>query len=386
MATERSEVPIHGFRALVVDDSQIARYLLSGRLADLGFTVEVSDSAEAAISALSGLLPDIVFMDHLLPGMNGLEAVANLRAQARTAQMPIVMYTSQDGEEFAAKARQAGANDVYTKTAVRGRLENILRGLALLPPAPAATQDSGNVVTMNQKKAAPAGKSPRRPMTRDELARLLEPSLDAHHARLRQELLAEFAILERHEERMRRDLFARLDSRTQQTSEQVLEGLAGQRAIHASEVRRNRVRSWGIAATLLLGFALLSTATWSIAQRAGQLQQSDATIQATLANETQALDSLRSSVGEVRNAVLTQAGDGVAADWMPLPSPDQHPEGPTALVNELQSMGILGPVRIETYAGSFCVRSTPTGFTIESASVALEDCEPLPVQMSQGTP
>ena len=54
----------------------------------------------------------------------------------------------------------------------------------------------------------------------------------------------------------------------------------------------------------------------------------------------------------------------------------------TALVNELQSMGILGPVRVETSAGSFCVTATASGYRIEGANVALKDCESLPVQMS----
>ena len=388
MATESSEVPKCAFRALVVDDSQIARYLLSGRLADLGFTVKVSDSAEAAISTLSGPTPDIIFMDHLLPGMNGLEAVRHLRGQTNTAQTPIVMYTSQDGEEFAAMARAAGANDVYTKTSERGRLEKILQALALLPRAPAAQRNSDNVVPMTHKKAPPARKLPRRPLTRGELTRLLEPSLEVHHSRLRQELLAEFAILERYEERMRRDLFARVDSQTQQTYDEVQQVFAEQRTIHAKEARRNQVRSWGVAATLLLGVALGSAAIWNIAQRAGQLQQSDATIQATLAVQTQALDSLRSSVVQVRDAAMTQGGNTDVTNWPPVPNParPQGQGGPAALVNELQSMGILGPVRIETHAGSFCVRATPTGFTIESASVALADCEPLPVQVSQDVP
>jgi len=53
-----------------------------------------------------------------------------------------------------------------------------------------------------------------------------------------------------------------------------------------------------------------------------------------------------------------------------------------ALVDELQSMGILGPVRVETAAGSFCVTSAPGGFGIEASNLALEQCEPLPVPLS----
>lgn len=63
MATEASEMPWRSPWALVVDDSQIARYILSGQLADLGFEVDVADSAETALARLERGLPDIVFMD-----------------------------------------------------------------------------------------------------------------------------------------------------------------------------------------------------------------------------------------------------------------------------------------------------------------------------------
>src|SRR5210317_1249221 len=105
MATEASEIPWRSLRALVVDDSQIARYILSGQLAEMGFEVDVAESAENALALLERGLPDIVFMDHLLPGIDGLEAVRSLRGQIRTSSLPIVMYTSQDSEGFVDRAR-----------------------------------------------------------------------------------------------------------------------------------------------------------------------------------------------------------------------------------------------------------------------------------------
>jgi hypothetical protein len=58
------------------------------------------------------------------------------------------------------------------------------------------------------------------------------------------------------------------------------------------------------------------------------------------------------------------------------------PSAAGALVAELQSMGILGSVRIETSAGSFCVGSTLDGFQLQASAAALEDCEVLPVMLS----
>ena len=48
-------------------------------------------------------------------------------------------------------------------------------------------------------------------------------------------------------------------------------------------------------------------------------------------------------------------------------------------------MGILGPVRIETSAGSFCVRSTSNGFQFEVSNLALQDCEALPTRLAAAT-
>ena len=103
-------------RALVVDDSRIARHVLSGMLDRRGFEVETVDSAEAALNRVSGRLPNVIFMDHLLPGMQGLEAVRRLRARADATALRIVMFTSQDGDLFAAVARAAGADDIFVKT------------------------------------------------------------------------------------------------------------------------------------------------------------------------------------------------------------------------------------------------------------------------------
>ena len=133
MGTADFEVPCPSRQALVVDDSQIARYILSGQLTELGFEVDVADSAESGLARLERSLPDIVFMDHLLPGIDGLEAVRRLRGRLRTASLPIVMYTSQDSEGFVDRARDAGADDVYTKTSDDIRLADILQRFDLMP-------------------------------------------------------------------------------------------------------------------------------------------------------------------------------------------------------------------------------------------------------------
>jgi CheY-like chemotaxis protein len=382
-----SEIAAHRPRALVVDDSQIARYILSGHLDRLGFEFEVADSAEAALKQLSVGLPDIVFMDHLLPGIDGLEAVRMLRAESRTATLPIVMYTSQEGEAFAREADAAGADDIYSKMSDDSALARILERLDLLPDQPGQKVRPPNVVSLESRQPtrSPAT-SQRASITRAELTRLLEPSLEAHHAKLHQELLAEFAILERYEERMRRDFFSRVDMLAQQTTGRVDDALANERAEHRRDRRRRRIGSLALAAAVLLSLAVNALLSWQTGQRSGELGTSAVSTIEAVVNNTLAIEALRYDIHQLgvdRAGTLPASGFEVRQAAMPLPDPPApSPGAAEALVAELQSMGILGPVRIETEAGSFCVTATLDGLEFLGANVALRDCQSLPVQLT----
>ena len=378
-------------QALVVDDSQIARYILSGQLTELGFEVDVADSAESGLGRLERSLPDIVFMDHLLPGIDGLEAVRRLRARLRTASLPIVMYTSQDSEGFVDRARDAGADDVYTKTCEENRLAVILSRLNLLPKAPNERTASGGVTAthpLHRSATAPESEASNRGMfvAGDDLATLLEPSLESHHAKLRKELLAEFAILERYEERMRHDLFSRVESLMAITTDQLRKAFGEDRESRRVQRWVGHLRGLALAMVVLACFGLSFAMNWKMS---GKLEQSIAEQQSALRVlevNTQAQSALRRELADTR--ALAERRDlavteSMAPEAAGIVSPDMESEsGVAALVTELQAMGIIGPVRIETSAGSFCVTASASGYTMEGANVALQDCESLPVRMS----
>ena len=391
MATVVSEIPGRSPRALVVDDSQIARYMLSGQLADLGFKVDLADSAESALARLERGLPDVVFMDHLLPGIDGLEAVRRLRGKTRTASLPIIMYTSQDGEGYVDRARDVGANDIYTKTSDEIRLAVILRRLDLLPKAVNEQAASSSVTAINRPHrptAVPAsGSVKRKKITKTDLAKLLEPSLETHHAKLRKELLAEFAILENYEERMRHDLFARMDVLMCHTTDQIEQAFGKDREARQTRRGSDRVRGLGLAAMVLVCFGLSFAMNWNMSSKLEQSITEQETAYRMFEISAQTQSALRKELADAwtmaasSDAAVIEYANSQPADAL---LPDTQPETgvATALVNELQSMGILGPVRVETSAGSFCVTATASGYRIEGANVALKDCESLPVQMS----
>lgn len=228
MAAVTQSENISSRRALVVDDSQIARHVLRDRLCRLGFEVETVDSAESALGRLSQGLPDIVFMDHLLPGMQGLEAVRKLRARIDNSSLRIVMYTSQDGETFGNVARVAGADDIFVKTAEGGALEKILRRLNLLPGSESVPPGQSKVVSLSPHRRPADSSLP--------LDAVLEPILDRHRENMRQDLLAEFAILERYEERMRHDTMQRIESMSRHAISSIMHSLDERQRIDEKRV------------------------------------------------------------------------------------------------------------------------------------------------------
>jgi CheY-like chemotaxis protein len=120
-------------RALVVDDSKSARVILSRMLEKYDIEVDMAESAEQAIEYLKHGRPDAIFMDHLMPGMDGLQAVKEIKSNPQTATIPIMMYTSQEGELYVGQARALGAMGVLPKQVRPVDVSKVLYELHLLP-------------------------------------------------------------------------------------------------------------------------------------------------------------------------------------------------------------------------------------------------------------
>src|SRR5450631_2303539 len=119
-------------RALVVDDSKSARVILSRMLEKYDIEVDLAEAAEQAIEYLKNNRPDAIFMDHLMPGMDGLQAVRTIKENAQTAMIPIMMYTSQEGELYVSQARALGAMGVLPKQVRPVDVSKVLYELHLL--------------------------------------------------------------------------------------------------------------------------------------------------------------------------------------------------------------------------------------------------------------
>jgi len=117
--------------------------MLRKMLQGFGLTVDTVESGEEALNYLRSQRPDAVFMDHTMPGMDGLMAVRRMHADPEIATIPVAMYTSKDEPAYRSEAYAAGAIDVLTKPAVPDVLSAMLERISALidaPPPPVEAQ------------------------------------------------------------------------------------------------------------------------------------------------------------------------------------------------------------------------------------------------------
>jgi CheY-like chemotaxis protein len=137
-------------RALVVDDSKSARAFLSRILERHEIEVDAAESAEAAIDYLKRHRPDVIFMDHMMPGMDGFQAVQSIKNNPRTSNIPILMYTSQEGDLYLGQARALGAEGVLPKQIKQADVTKMLYQLRLVDE-----RRGGDQTTFRRMAAAP---------------------------------------------------------------------------------------------------------------------------------------------------------------------------------------------------------------------------------------
>lgn len=121
-------------RALIVDDSTTAQYRLKKMLKAYALDIDVADSGEAALRYLATNVPDVVFMDHTMPGMDGLRALQVIKSHPETAIIPVIMYTSQSGDVYTGQARALGALDVVSKDKINATdLSKVMEAIHIYP-------------------------------------------------------------------------------------------------------------------------------------------------------------------------------------------------------------------------------------------------------------
>ena len=132
---------------LVVEDEPAIRELLKVNLVDAGYRVLEAVDAEEARRALNASLPDLLLLDWMLPGQSGLALARQLRGDARTRELPIIMVTARSDEADKVAGLEAWVDDYVTKPfsprELKARIKAVLRRRA--PEAALETLEAGSL-------------------------------------------------------------------------------------------------------------------------------------------------------------------------------------------------------------------------------------------------
>jgi len=125
---------------LIVEDESPILELLALNISQAGYNPLRAISAEHAEKLINEALPDIIFLDWLLPGMSGIDFAKKLRSNALTKTIPIIMLTARSDELDKVKGLEIGADDYITKPfsprELNARIKAVLRR-----KAPELTED-----------------------------------------------------------------------------------------------------------------------------------------------------------------------------------------------------------------------------------------------------
>jgi two-component system phosphate regulon response regulator PhoB len=116
---------------LVVEDEPAILELLRVNLVDAGYEVRGAPDAESAHAQLKESLPNLLLLDWMLPGQSGLAFAKQLRADARTKELPIIMVTARTEESDKVTGLEAWVDDYVTKPfsprELKARIKSVLR-------------------------------------------------------------------------------------------------------------------------------------------------------------------------------------------------------------------------------------------------------------------
>ena len=377
-------------RALVVDDSKSARAFLTRILERYELAVDGVETAEQAIEYLTVQRPDVIFMDHLMPGMDGFQAVQAIKNNPRTATIPIMMYTSQEGELYLSQARALGAIGVLPKQIKHADVSQVLQQLHLLgepalegeiatvqapalPPEVLLPLDTQPPLDTTSERRGP--NRPKAPPLPQDLRLVMEGML-AHH------------MLD-----VRRFISENLESNADRVVSDLRLLMADQVPPSAGFEPSSRPMDWKLwLAAAALVAAFLFGLQWS-KQRGGaealseqltrtqqQLNDSQQNLLTLQAADAAAAASVPAPPDVARATEAPEATHGSAlAETVPFgetPLAGARLERVSGLLTRLASSGFHGVVQIRSIPGRFCTVTGPAGTPVLASEALLySKCE-----------
>lgn len=130
---------------LVVDDEPSGRQTLESILDGEGYNIAMAENGMEALEQAKKLLPDVILLDVMMPGMTGYEVCQHVRADPLLAEIPIIVLTALDDRDSLLTALKAGADDFISKPFDRFELRARLLGITRLNRYRKLTEERTNL-------------------------------------------------------------------------------------------------------------------------------------------------------------------------------------------------------------------------------------------------
>jgi len=370
--------------ALIVDDSKTARTVLGRMLEKHELLVETAESAEEALEYLSHNRPDVIFMDHMMPGMDGFQAVKAIKNSPVTATIPIMMYTSQAGDLYVSQARALGAVGVLPKQIKPVEVSALLESLHLIPAAgdPQSSEPTGEQVASSSVSVQPKRldsqvsgvEQVHEPADWSELHGWLAKMLEHHGHSLRDDIEASVA-------RLLKERSDNLSVGNSTESPQVVVESDRKRPVATTIL----ILALALLAGLFFWLHLDTQAKWrDVMQRnAALLTELDAgrdQIAEQASGARELMDAQRrildSQFGDFLMAIewtVNQSGNYGPED---IPFGEERLKIIDGLLQRLRSINFKGTIHVDSHVGDFCYVSDENGrMVVAPAELPAEDCE-----------
>ncbi len=132
-------VNLSGIKVMVIDDSNTIRRSAEIFLAQAGCQVVLAEDGFDALAKIADHAPDLIFVDIMMPRLDGYQTCALIKKNPRLKGTPVIMLSSKDGLFDRARGRLAGSDEYLTKPFTK---ESLLRSVASYPHGrPASTND-----------------------------------------------------------------------------------------------------------------------------------------------------------------------------------------------------------------------------------------------------
>jgi len=368
--------------------------------------VDTVESAEQALEYLGHHRPDVIFMDHLMPGMDGFQAVQAIKNNPRTATIPIMMYTSQEGDLYVGQARALGAMGVLPKQLKPVDVSKVLYQLNLMPerrqaeapqlaearvPSVVVVADSAVPQGAAQFATAHAKSEPPPRSTAGELRAQIESLIREQTTELRRFVIAS---LDSHANRVVSDLRGA-------PAEGGVEIIGEEAPPQPKRPKHNFAVAAGIIAVALavglvwIGLKLKSANEQyeALKAQAAQLEQSNRRL-TTMIGQLNAAASRRTSgfapgavnnlppvvlPAQVASEVPPASATSMAVESIPygeVPLAGSRVESVRTILSQLVTQSFRGTLRVEVFPGRFClVGNAADGYSTAPDDLAYSKCE-----------